>query len=257
MTTLPLPAADCPADWPAVAPDLSGRVLLVAGASGGLGGEFALQAARAGAEVVLLGRRVTALERVYDQIEAEGGRAALYPFNLAGANPEEFQQLAETLASQCGGLHGLVVASAHHPGLGTIANAEPSDWLLGLHVNLSAPFLLVRTCLPLLQQQDDAAIVFTINGPDRCRSAYWGAYGVAQAGLSQFAAILADELEGTAVRVHGFDPGPMRTALRQRVWFTEDPATVATPEQAARVLTGLAGAGGSRFNGRLLRLSGG
>lgn len=256
MTTWHLPDADCPADWPDPAPALAGRVILVAGASGGLGAEFALQAARAGAEVVLLGRRVTALERVYDRIEAEGGRAALYPFNLAGANPEEFQQLADTLVSQCGGLHGLVLASALHPGLGSIANAEPGDWLLGLHVNLSAPFLLVRSCLSLLRQQDDSAIVFTINGPGDAGSAYWGAYGVAQAGLAQFAGILADELEGTPVRVHGFDPGPMRTALRQRVWFTEDPATVPTPQRAAQVLTGLADAQGSRFRGRLLRLPG-
>ncbi|MCK9488065.1 MAG: SDR family NAD(P)-dependent oxidoreductase [Xanthomonadales bacterium] len=256
MTTSHLPDVDCPADWPETTPDLSGRVILVAGASGGLGAEFARQAAKAGAEVVLLGRRVTALERLYDEIEADGGRAALYPFNLAGANPEEFQQLADTLVSQCGGLHGLVVASAHHPGLGSIANAEPSDWLLGLHVNLSAPFLLARTCLPLLHEQDDAAIVFTINGPDICRRAYWGAYGVAQAGLSQFAAILADELDSTPIRIHGFDPGPMRTSLRQRVWFTEEPTTVPTPERAAQVLTGLASAQGSRFRGQLLRLAG-
>ena len=249
-----LPALACPPDWTETAADLSGRVVLVVGASGGLGSAFARRAAASGAEVVLAGRRVAALERVYDDIVAGGGRAALYPLSLSGANPDDYQTMADAIAEQCGGIDAVVVVSAHHRGLGSVANADPVEWLEGLHVNLTAPFLLTQACLPHLQQRQDPAIVFAINGPDASGKAYWGSYGVAQAGLAQFAAILADELASTPIRVHGFDPGPMRTGLRQRVWFTEDPASVPTPDRAALALVNLVGEGGGAFRSRLLRL---
>jgi NAD(P)-dependent dehydrogenase (short-subunit alcohol dehydrogenase family) len=249
-----LPVAACPPDWPATAPDLRGRVLLVLGANGGLGQAFARAAAAAGAELVLAGRRVAALELLYDELEASGAKVGLYPLNLAGAAPQDYAELADRLRAECGGLDGVVFASAHLRGLSSVEHTPAEDWLTALHVNLAAPLLLVQALLPLLRLRSDAAIVLAINGPQACGRAYWGGYGVAQAGLAQLAAILADELERTCVRVHGFDPGPMRTGLRQRVWFSEDPSTVPGPERAAHALAALVGADGGRWRGQLLRL---
>lgn len=249
-----LPVVSCPAGWPSAAPDLSGRVIVLVGASGGLGSEIAHQAAAAGAEVVLAGRKVVALERVYDGIEAAGGRAALYPINLAGATPDDYAGMAARVVEQCGRIDALVFASAHLRGLCGLERAPVDDWMEAVHVNLSAPFLLVQAFLPYLKDREDAAIVFTLNGPEATGRAYWGAYGVAQAGLAQFAAILHDETDAGPVRVHALDPGPMRTGLRQRVWFSEDPATVPTPGHAAAVVTALVDGDGAGCRGRLLCL---
>ena len=253
MSARSLPVVTCPDDWPRSV-DLGGRVILLLGASGGLGQCFARAAARAGAELVLVGRRVAALERLYDDVEALGGRAALYPLNLGGANPDDYATLAERIGGEFGRLAAIVFASAHMRGLSMAEHTSPEDWLGALHINLGAPFLLVQACLPLLRKSEDSAIVFAIQGPERCARAYWGGYGVAQAGLAQLVAILGDELESTSVRVHGFDPGAMRTGLRQRIWFSEDPSAVPTPERAADVLTGLVGQGGRGYRGKLLRL---
>lgn len=249
-----LPIASCPAGWPSAAPDLSGRVVVLVGASGGLGHEVARQAAAAGAEVVLVGRKVVALERLYDSIEAAGGKAALYPLNLGGANPDDYAELAARVVEQCGGIDALVFASAHLRGLCGVERAPADDWLAALHINLSAPFLLVQACLPHLLARPDPAVVFSINGPDSTGRAYWGGYGVAQAGLAQFAAVLHDETDNGPLRVHALDPGPMRTGLRQRVWFSEDPATVPAPDRAAQVVTGLLGGEGVAYRGQLLQV---
>lgn len=253
MSALSLPLSTCPDDWPAQV-DLQGRTVLLLGASGGLGQQLARVAAAAGAEVILVGRRVAALERLYDEIEAEGGRAALYPLNLGGATPDDYATLAERIGSEFGGLDAIVFASAHLRGLSMAEHTPPEEWLASLHINLSAPFLLVQACLPLLRKREDGAIVFAVQGPERCARAYWGGYGVAQAGLVQLAAILGDELASTPVRVHAFDPGPMRTGLRQRVWFSEDPSSIPDPTRAAAVLAGLVSAQGRRYRSRLLRL---
>lgn len=249
-----LETTSCPADWPQAAPDLSGRVVVIVGANGGLGQVVARQAASAGAEVVLVGRKVVALERLYDSIESAGGKAALYPLNLGGANPDDYAELAERVVEQCGGIDALVFASAHLRGLCGVERSPADDWLAALHINLSAPFLLTQACLPHLQARQDAAVVFAINGPDATARAYWGGYGVAQAGLAQFAAVLHDETDTGPVRVHAVDPGPMRTSLRQRVWFSEDPATVPVPDRAAQVITGLLGGDGATYRGQMLRL---
>ena len=72
------------------------RVVLVTGATGGLGRATSLAAAAAGATVVLLGRKVRALEALYDEIEKRGGpQPAVYPMDLAGATPRDFADLAD------------------------------------------------------------------------------------------------------------------------------------------------------------------
>ena len=69
---------------------LAGRVILVTGAGDGLGKAAALALAEHGATVVLLGRKVRPLERVYDAIEQAGGpQPAIYPLNLEGAAPQD------------------------------------------------------------------------------------------------------------------------------------------------------------------------
>ncbi|MBX3725050.1 MAG: SDR family NAD(P)-dependent oxidoreductase [Xanthomonadales bacterium] len=249
-----LPGLACPAGLGEPAPDLSGKVVLLVGAGGGLGQVLARKLSAAGAEVVLLGRRVALLERLFDAIEAEGGKAAIYPFNLAGAGPDDYAQLAATLHEKCGGLDALVFASAHLRGLSPVDHTPPDDWLTALHVNLGAPFLLAQACLPLLRERPGSALLFTVNGPQTVARAYWGGYGVAQAGLAQLAAVLADELEQGPVRVFALDPGPMRTPLRQKVWFSEDPSAVPSPEAAATAITGLLGPQGAALAGHLLRL---
>ena len=107
---------------------------------------------------------------------------------------------------------------------------EPEDWLKVLQVNLNAPFFLTQACLPLLLKSPDASLLFTSDRVGRHGKAYWGAYGVAKAGVENLVQTLAEELENTQVRVNSIDPGPTRTALRKRVFPGEDPATVKPPE---------------------------
>ena len=97
--------------------ELDGRVVLVTGAHGGLGSEAALACAQAGATVVLLGRRVPKLGRMYDRITAAGGEAALYPMDLEGASPDDYAELAARIDAAFGRLDGVLHAAAHFSGL--------------------------------------------------------------------------------------------------------------------------------------------
>ena len=242
-----------PADWAAAPDALSGRIVLITGASGGLGRAAALAAAKAGATLVLLGRKVRAMEKVYDEIVALGAaKPAIFPLDLAGATPRDYADMADAIERECGRLDGIVHAAAHFDGLQPAADIKPEEWMRALHVNLSAPFLLTQACLPLLRQSSDASVVFVLDEPSRMGKAFWGGYGVAKHALAGLVSILHEELENGPVRVHALLPAPMRTALRRAAYYGENTLALPPPDAAAVIY--LLSAEGTPARGRILDL---
>ena len=207
---------------------LKDRIILVTGAGDGLGKAAAQTYAAHGAVVILLGRTLSKLEQVYDAIEQSGyPQPAIYPMNLEGAAPKDYQDLASTLDGEFGRLDGLLLNAAQS-GLSTpIKYYDVEMWHKIMQVNLNAPFMLIQSCLTLLEKSADPSIVFAL---DDKASAYWGAYGVSKGGLATLMHILADELDTeNQIRVNGVNPGPVRTRLRNKAYPGEDPGVLKTP----------------------------
>jgi NAD(P)-dependent dehydrogenase (short-subunit alcohol dehydrogenase family) len=218
-----LPFATLPAGWSPAADTLRDRVVLVTGAYGGLGGAVSRAAARAGATVVITGKRKRQLEQLYDAMLAEGlSEPVIHPLDMETATPREYEALADGLQRDFGRLDGIVHTAASFAGLSPIAMHKPDDWLRSMHVNVSAPFALTQACMPLLTQPRDSSVVFVLDNPDLLQRAHWGAYGVSKAALERFVAILHEETDSTSLRVHALLPAPMRTALRRQAYFGED-----------------------------------
>jgi NAD(P)-dependent dehydrogenase (short-subunit alcohol dehydrogenase family) len=247
--------ARLPAAWRGAPDALSARVVLIAGATGGLGRAGALAAARAGASVVLLGRNVRRLEKVYDEVAELGrGQPAIYPLDLAGASPKDYAELAERIESEFGRLDGIVHAAAFFAALQPLTDIAAEEWLQLLHVNLSAPFLLTQACAPLLQRAADSSVVFVLDDPERTRRAYWGGYGAAKQGLAGLASILHDEWENSTARVHMLLPPPMRTTLRRAAYYGENTLEMPLPDVAAEALVYLLAPSGAPARGLVLDL---
>lgn len=222
---------------------LAERVVLITGASGGLGRVAALAAAQHGAHIVLLGRNQKKLERIYDAIEdLDGPRPALMPFDLETPDPGAYHTIARTVEDEFGRLDGVLHCAAT---LGTLTPLEHYDlgtWQRVLQINLTSAFLLTRACLPLLKRAPDAAVIFNSADVGRHARAYWGAYAVAAFGIEGMAQALADETAThTAIRVYTIDPGAMRTSLRAQAYPAENPAAVPPPEDLAHTYLYLLG----------------
>ena len=240
------------ASLPALAADaLAGRTVAITGAHGGLGAEAAKACARAGATVVLVGRRLPKLNRVYDAVKALGPEPALYPLDLAGADPADYAALAEKIATELGGLHGLLHCAAEFTGLAPLEATDPEAFVRNLHVNLTAPWLLTQACLPWLRQARDSAVVFVTDDPARVGKAYWGAYGLAKLGLAHLVHQLSAETDATPVRVSGLQPGPMRTDLRARAYADEAQLRVPPPAAYAPACVHLLSAAGVAHRGQV------
>jgi len=239
----------------ASAPSLADRVVLITGATGGLGSAVARAAVRAGATVVLTGRRVRMLEKLYDELKAlGGGEPLIHPLDLESATPTDYEALADGIANEFGRLDGLVHTAVHFGGLTPLSLHKPDDFLRAQQVNVAAPFALTQACLPQLKAAADSAVVFVLDNPELLARAHWGGYGVSKAGLERLADIFAQEHDAGAMRVHAILPAPMRTTLRREAYFGEDTLKQATPDATADAIVQLLSANGAFARGATLDL---
>jgi NAD(P)-dependent dehydrogenase (short-subunit alcohol dehydrogenase family) len=236
---------------PTPAGALAGRVVLIVGAHGGLGHAASLACADAGATIVLLGRKVPKLNRVYDAIVRQGGEALLYPLDLEGATPDDYADMAERIESGLGRLDGVLHVAAAFPGLTPLENTDPAAFAQAVHINLTARWWLTQACLPLLRKAQDSAVVFALDAPKRSSGAYWGGYGIAQAANASLMRMLHAELAASSVRVAGFAPKPMRTPLRSRAYVEESAAEALDPALYAPACVALLSAAGAQHRGEI------
>ena len=233
---------------------LQDRIILVTGAGAGIGRAAARAYAAQGATVILVGRTLEKLEQVYDEIEAAGHpQPAIVPLNLESATEHEYLELANTLEQEFGHLDGLL-HNASLLGLRTpIESYDPAVWNQVMQVNVNAGFMLTQALIPLLNQSNDASIVFTTSSVGRRGKAFWGAYSVSKFATEGLAQVLADELENTtSIRVNCINPGATRTQMRTSAYPAENPETNPAPEDIMPLYLYLMGADSKDVNGQSL-----
>lgn len=234
---------------------LKDRIILVTGAGSGIGRTAAKTYAAYGATVILVGRTVSKLESVYDEIEAAGHpKPAIVPMNFEGAAVKDYEELAMTLEDNFGQLDGLL----HNAGIlgdrSPVEMYDPETWNKVMHVNATAPFLLSRAMIPLLRKSDAASIIFTSSGVGRQARAYWGAYAVSKFAVEGLSQLLADELDDkhSNVRVNSLNPGATRTNMRAHAYPAENPKQNPAPEELMPIYLYLMGRDSAQINGQQL-----
>ena len=233
--------------------ELAGRVILITGASRGLGRAVATACADAGAGVLVCGRDVAALETLADEVETNGGLPPMIvPIDLEAATRDDFLNVSAHIDQQFGRLDGLVANAAVLGELAPLASYDPVTWARVFQVNVHSVFLLLQACLPLLTKADDGSIVFALAPEGEKGRAYWGAYAVSKYAFRGMMDILVDEYESDpGLRVHGVMPGPLRTRLRLTAFPAADPDTLPAPETVAAAFVELLGPRGSGAHGRI------
>ena len=236
-------------------PDLlDKRVILVTGAGSGIGAETAKTFAKHGATVVLLGKTISKLEKTYDEIIVGGDpEPAIYPLNLMGANNKDYEELALTIQDELGGLHGILHNAAYVGDTTPIKHYDIELWQKVLHINLTAPFMLTQACLDLLSKAQDPRIIFTTHQVD---TAFWGAYGVAKAGMERLMQILADELENApSIGVNTVIPGEVRSPIMAKLFPGKDISKLDPIEKIMPVYLYLMGKDSQGISGQTINAS--
>ena len=216
---------------------LAKRVVLVTGASRGIGRAVALACARHGASVVLNGRDIDLLGALYDEIMAnQWPEPATLPLDLGTASGREYVHAAKLIETQMGRLDGIAHCASHLEKLSPLETQTIDEWQRMLRINLIAPFAINQACARLLRQAPDASVVFTSESHASSPAAFWGGYAVSKAGLETLAQIQADEWSAEdQLRINTVIPGPVNSPLRTKT----HPGAVADALPSPEALTPL------------------
>ncbi|MHA0862822.1 YciK family oxidoreductase [Enterobacter wuhouensis] len=209
---------------------LQNRIILVTGASDGIGREAALTYAEYGASVILIGRNDDKLRNVAREIDAAGGLPARwYTLDLLTCTPATCQELAERIGDDYPRLDGVL----HNAGLlGEVRpmdEQDPAIWQEVMQVNINGTFFLTQALLPLLLRSESGSLVFTSSSVGREGRANWGAYAVSKFATEGMMQVLAEEYQSRHLRVNCINPGGTRTKMRASAFPTEDPQKLKTP----------------------------
>ena len=205
------------------------RIVLVTGASRGIGRAAARAIAKTDAHVIAVARTVGGLEELDDEIKKDGGDGAtLVPMDLR--NFDGLDQLGASIHERWGRLDGLFGNAGSLGELSPITHLAPKMWQEALDVNVTANWRLIRSLDPLLKKSEAGRAVFMTSGAARKHTPFWGSYAVTKAALESLVLTYAAECEGSNVKANLLSPGPLRTRMRARAMPGEDPNTLEPPE---------------------------
>ncbi|MEL7189895.1 MAG: SDR family NAD(P)-dependent oxidoreductase, partial [Pseudomonadota bacterium] len=218
---------------------LSGQTALVTGASRGIGAATAQTLAELGAHVILVARKVKALEVVEDAIHEAGGTSTIAPVDLT--EPDAVSRLAGAIGGRWETLDILVLSAAYLPELTPISQIEPKQFTQAVMTNMVATQAMLAAFDPLLRRAENGKIIGLTSSVGAGPRPFWGAYGSTKAAFDNLLETYGAEVEKLSpLKVAIIDPGATRTEMRARAYPGEDPQSVKPPEAVAARIAELA-----------------
>lgn len=212
------------------------KVVVVTGASQGLGRALALAFAREGARLVVNSRSEESVRPVAQEAESAGAEVLAVAADVSGS--ADVERLVGDAVDQFGGIDVLVNNAGLLGPRVAIEEYPEDEWRRVIDANLTGPYLVSKAAIP--HMRPGGSIINVVSGVSVEGRAEWGAYSVSKFGVEGLTQILAAELEDRGIRVNAVDPGGMRTDMRAAAYPDEDPKTRITPEENTAVFLYLA-----------------
>jgi len=236
---------------------LRDKVVMITGASRGLGRALTLACAREGAKLAINSRSEDSLRPVAGEAEEAGAEVLAIPADVSVGT--DVERLVDEAVRRFGRIDVLVNNAGLLGPRVTIEEYPEDEWRRVIDANLTAPFLLARAAIP--HMPEGGSIINVVSGVSVEGRAEWGAYSVSKFGVEGLTQILAAELQDRGIRANAVDPGGMRTEMRAAAYPDEDPQIRITPEENTAVFLYLAsdeskGVTGERFKAQEFQRTG-
>jgi NAD(P)-dependent dehydrogenase (short-subunit alcohol dehydrogenase family) len=215
-----------------------GKIVLVTGASRGIGAATAQALAAQGAHVIITARTTKDLEAVEDSVFAAGGTATIAPLDLTDG--DSIARLAAAVTERWGKLDILVLNAAMLGTLAPVPAIDGTEFARLFTLNVTAQQVLIASFDALLRKSEAGRVVALTSSVGATPRAFWGAYGASKAALENLVQSYGEEIKNISpVRVAVVDPGKTRTKMRAAAYPGEDPATVKEPAAVADAICAL------------------
>ena len=225
---------------------LEGRIIVVSGASRGIGYFAALEMARQGAHVIATARTVGGLEELDDAAKEFGATLTLVPMDVT--DYEAIDRLGGEISQRWGKLDGFFGNAALLGDLSPLGHVDTKSFEKVLAVNVTANWRFIRSFDPLFTLSDSARILLMTSGIVGNYRPFIGPYAISKAALDALALSYASECANGTTKVNLYEPGTVRTAMRAKVMPGEDPAILPHPKELAPSIAQLL-AGENEVNG--------
>lgn len=192
--------------------EMTGKTVLITGASRGIGAESGRVFAAAGANVVLLARSRDSL----DALAGEIGPAAI----ALACDVSDYAQVeaaVETCVDRFGGLDVLIGNAGVIEPISHIATADPANWGRAIDINLKGVFYGMRAALPVMQKAGGGTILTVSSGAAHGPVEAWSHYCSSKAGAAMLTACLDQENRANGIRAMGLSPGTVATQMQREI----------------------------------------
>lgn len=191
---------------------MQGKVVVITGASRGIGAAAARVFAAAGAKMALLARS----EREIDALAAEIGPAAL-ALRCDVADWASVQQAVATVVQRFGRLDVLVNNAGTIDPIARLADVDPAAWGRAVDVNLKGVFHGLRAAIPVMRAQGSGTIITVSSGAARAALEGWSSYCAGKAGALMLTQAAHLEEGPHGIRVLGLSPGTVATEMQVKI----------------------------------------
>jgi NAD(P)-dependent dehydrogenase (short-subunit alcohol dehydrogenase family) len=191
---------------------LAGKVVIITGASRGIGAAAAVALAKAGATLMLTARDVAQCETVAQAVIRDGGKAAAIACDVADWDAVE--RLAAETRRRFGRIDALINNAGVIEPIATTAESDPAAWARNVQINLIGAYHAIRAVLPPMIAAGGGTIVNVSSGAAHNPLEGWSAYCSAKAGLAMLTRSIAVEHAAQGIRVFGFQPGTTDTDMQ-------------------------------------------
>jgi len=225
---------------------LHGKVALVTGGTKGIGAATAVELARRGADLSVVGRHDDdSARQVCGQIESLGRRACMIVADMA--KPDDATRAVHQTTQRLGSVD-VLVHSAGGVVVGGLLEVAPATWQAAFDVHVHALYYLCRAAIPRMRPRGEGAIVMISSVAGLRGLAFNLAYQVVKGALPQFARALAREVAGDNIRVNCVAPGIIRTRFHEKMTLEQKQFNLehriplhreGTPEQVASLIAEL------------------
>jgi len=216
---------------------MKNKVALVTGASRGLGRSIAKSLALGGAELILVGRTISALEELDDEIRSIGSKSTIVPMDLE--DNEKIDILGGEINKKWGKLDILVSNAGIVGEITPISHLDPKIWNKVINLNLNVNFRLIRSFEPLLKNSDKSYAIFISDNNIKKINPFWAAYNISKLGLETLVETWKKEITLTNINAIVFNPGDMKTDLRASFMPGEKNNDLSTPEDISKKIIDL------------------
>ena len=215
---------------------LDGKVVVVTGASKGIGKATASALAVAGAKVVLAARTRETLEQVARELRENGAEALAVPTDVT--NVDAVKQLIQRTLDVYQHVD-ILINNAGIGHFGPIVDFDPDDWDAVLNSNLKAVYLCAKYALPSMLEQGSGQIINVLSVAAKVAFGASSAYCAAKAGALALTKVLASEVRQQNIRVTAVLPGSVHTPFWDDVPEHPDFEQMLTPEHVADTIVSI------------------